>query len=76
MQKALLFALLQPNDKLKALQDEGRFGELMALQEELKIYPFGDVWGEYCRACGKPEDGEWYPEILKYENDVLSKRGH
>ncbi|MBR7112490.1 MAG: L-rhamnose isomerase [Clostridia bacterium] len=76
VQKALLFALLQPNDKLKALQDEGRFGELMALQEELKIYPFGDVWGEYCRACGKPEDGEWYPEILKYENDVLSKRGH
>ena len=76
VQKALLFALLQPNERLKQLQDEGKFSELMVLQEELKTYPFGDVWEEYCRACGKPEDGEWYPEILKYENDVLSKRGN
>ena len=76
VQKALLFALLQPNDKLKALQDEGRFGELMVLQEELKTYPFGDVWAEYCRACEKPQDGEWYPMIEAYENNVLSRRGN
>ena len=38
MQKALLYALLSPNKKLKGLQDQGRFTELMMLQEELKTY--------------------------------------
>ena len=75
LQKALLFALLQPNDMLKKLQDEGDFTQLMVMQEELKTYPFGEIWDEYCRSCGKPLDGEWYPEIEKYENEVLSKRG-
>ena len=63
LQKALLFALLQPNDMLKKLQDEGDFTQLMVMQEELKTYPFGEIWDEYCRSCGKPLDGEWYPEI-------------
>ena len=36
LEKALLFALLQPADELKKLQDESRFTELLALQEELK----------------------------------------
>ena len=50
MQKALLYALLQPNKKLKELQDSGRFTELMMLQEELKTFPFGDIWEEYCES--------------------------
>ena len=74
LQKALLFALLQPNDKLKELQDESRFTELMILQEELKTLPFGDVWDEYCRVCGKPLDGEWYPRVREYEGKVLVNR--
>lgn len=74
LQKALLFALLQPNAEEKRLQDEGDFTTLMVLQEELKTAPFGDVWDEYCRRQGKPVDGEWLPEIRKYEADVLSKR--
>ena len=45
-QKALLFALLQPNDALKAMQDNGEFSKLMVAQEELKTMPFGDVWDE------------------------------
>ena len=47
LQKALLFALLQPNDDLKALQDAGDFTELMVQQEALKTLPFGEVWDEY-----------------------------
>ena len=74
LQKALLFALLQPNDRLKELQDESRFTELMILQEELKTLPFGDVWDEYCRTCGKPLDGEWYPRVREYEGKVLVNR--
>jgi len=75
LQKALLFAMLQPNAELKKLQDEGNFSKLMVMQEELKTMPFGDVWEEYCKVCGKPVDGAWYPQIEKYEADVLSKRG-
>ena len=75
LQKALLFALLQPNAELKALQDKGDFSRLMVRQEEMKTLPFGEIWDEYCRACGKPLDGEWYAEIEQYEKDVLEARG-
>ena len=74
VQKALLFALLQPNGKLKAMQDADDFTRLMAAQEELKTAPFGEVWDEYCRRCGKPVDGEWFPEIMRYEKEVLEAR--
>ena len=74
VQKALLFALLQPNEELKALQDAGNFSKLMAMQEELKTLPFGEIWNEYCRRCNKPVDGEWYREIEAYEKTVLEAR--
>jgi L-rhamnose isomerase len=74
VQKALLFALLQPNEALKQLQDEGNFTKLMVCQEELKTLLFGEVWDEYCRRCGKPADGEWFAEIEAYEQEVLEAR--
>lgn len=73
-QKALLIALLTPNETLKQLQDEGRMTELMVKQEEIKTLPFGDVWAEYCEECGAPKDGTWFGEIEKYEETVLAKR--
>ena len=45
-QKALLHALLTPNEALKQLQDENRMTELMVRQEEIKTLPFGDVWAK------------------------------
>ena len=75
LQKGLLFALLQPNEKLKSLQDQGNFTRLMVLQEELKTAPLGEIWAEYCHRCGVPEDGQWLDTVEKYEADVLSKRG-
>ncbi|MCR5304582.1 MAG: L-rhamnose isomerase [Lachnospiraceae bacterium] len=73
-QKALLFALLQPMDELKSLQDGSNFTKLLNIQEEMKTLPFGDVWNEYCRHCNVPEDGKWFGEVEKYEAEVLSKR--
>jgi len=75
LQKCLLFALLQPNDELTRLQNEGNWTKLMVLQEELKTMPFGDVWDAYCESCGKPVDGQWYCQIEHYEREVQSKRG-
>lgn len=74
MQKALLFALLQPNAKMKKLQDEARFTELLMLGEELKTYPFGDIWEHYCESQGVPAGIGWFAQIEQYEKDVLSKR--
>lgn len=74
MQKALLYALLLPNAKMKALQDAGDFTEKLMLDEEMKTYPFGDVWEEYCRQSGVPSDESWYAEVKQYEKDVLLKR--
>ena len=75
VQKALLFALLQPNEQLKKMQDEGNFTKLMVVGENLKTMPFGEVWDEYCKKCNAPLDDEWFESVEKYEADVLSKRG-
>ncbi len=73
-QKALMVAMLTPNAKLKALQDQAKLTELMVEQEAVKMLPFGDVWNKYCEVCGVPTDCELYAEIAKYESEVLSKR--
>ncbi len=74
LQKALLMALLTPNQALTDVQDSNNWSKLMVLQEELKTLPFGEIWEEYCRKCGAPADGEWFAAVEKYENEVLSKR--
>ena len=72
VQKALLFALLQPANELKALQDENNFTEIMYLQEEMKMMPIGDVWEEFLSRSGVVNN--YLAEVKKYENEVLLKR--
>ncbi len=72
VQKALLYALLQPTEALKTLQDENRLTELLVRQEQLKTAPFGDVWEEYLRRENVPVD--FFPEIEEYEQKVLVNR--
>ena len=74
VEKALLYALLTPHVDLKALQDQGKFTQLLVQQEELKTLPFGEVWKEYCDSCGVPADGQWMKTVEDYENSVLRKR--
>ena len=74
VQKALLTAMLLPNAKLKALQDECRFTELMMLQEEMKMLPVGDIWNEFCSRNGTVGTAEWYNAVADYEKNVLAKR--
>lgn len=73
VQKALLAALLEP-PTLKEMQNKGNFTKLMVVSEEVKTLPFGEVWNEYCRQCGKPLDGEWYNIVEDYEKEELLKR--
>lgn len=74
MEKALLYAALEPNEKFAALQNERNFTEIMSLREEIKTLPFGDIWDEYCRRQGVLSEREWFSDCRKYEKEVLSKR--
>lgn len=72
--KALLYALLTPNEKLAGLQEEGRLTEVMMIQEEMKTYPFGDVWDYFCQIEEKPVGEDWYEAVKSYEEQIFSAR--
>jgi len=69
-QKALLYALLLPD--LSGLQNSGDFTKLMALQEDVKLLPFAEVWDEYLKRQNVPD--EWYNDIKDYEKEILKVR--
>ncbi len=71
--KSLLIALLEP----AALREAEKSGDLttrLALMEELKSMPWGNVWDEYCERQNVPVGMNWVKETQKYEAAVLSKR--
>lgn len=74
MEKALLKALLTPWDLLKEAQDKGDHTRVLALQEEIKTLPWGEVWDEYLSRQGMVSDRIMFDEIKQYEKEVLSKR--
>ncbi len=71
VQKALLYALLEPSS-LKELQDSSDFTSLMVRSEELKTMPFGDVWEEYLNRENVSID--YLSEVKAYEKNVLEER--
>ena len=73
-QKALLLALLTPNEELKTLQNDNKLTSLILAQEAVKTLPFSDVWEEYCIREGVPTEFELEKAIFDYEQNVLSKR--
>ncbi len=72
VEKALLYALLEPSEEMKKLQDENDFTSILALGEEIKTMPFGDVWNEYLSRENVKAD--YLSEIKKYEKEVLVNR--
>ena len=72
VQKALLFALLQPSQKMKELQDNAEFTELMVLSEEMKTLPLGDIWAEFLERQGT--ESCYIGSIKEYEEKVLVNR--
>ena len=74
VQKAFLYAMLQPNEALKGLQEKEDFTKLMVWQEEQKFYPFMDVWEEFCVRNQVPAGEEWLSVVEQYEKAVQSSR--
>ncbi|MBR6902781.1 MAG: L-rhamnose isomerase [Clostridia bacterium] len=72
VQKALLFALLEPKKRLKELQEQNRLTELMVISEDLKTAPIGDVWDEFLKR--ENVESNYIDEVKKYESEVLVNR--
>ena len=72
VQKALLYALLEPNEELARLEAEAQHTDVMYLLEEMKTAPFGDVWDEYLSREGINKN--YINDIKDYEREVLLRR--
>jgi len=72
--RALLNALLEPQDMLKKLEVEGDFSQRLAMQEELKAMPSNAVWDYYCVQKDVPVGIAFMDVIKDYEKKELSKR--
>ena len=73
-QKAFLLALLEPIEKLRAYEANGQNFERMALLEEMKSLPWGDVYNYYCLKKGITAGEAYIADIQKYEKEVTLKR--
>jgi L-rhamnose isomerase len=72
--KALLFALIEPTEMLRELELNGDYSARLAWLEELKSYPFGAIWDQYCVTQNVPMGSSWLVESLSYEREVLALR--
>ena len=70
LQKALLYALLEPD--FSALQDGADFTSLQAKMEDYKTMPLGDIWDEFLEREGVEKD--YLSAVKQYERTTLSKR--
>ena len=72
--KALLMALLEPDEQLRTMEQHGDYTGRLALLEELKGMPFGAVWDAYCLKQGVPVGAEIINAVKGYESKVLAGR--
>lgn len=72
--KALLFALLEPHEKLVELEAAGNGYAKMGMLEALHTLPFGAVWHRYCQKFEAPDDFEIIGKVASYEESVLKER--
>jgi L-rhamnose isomerase len=73
-QKALLLALLEPLDRLRLLESQGDYSSRLALLEETKILPYGEVWNEFCRREDVPGGFDWMETVKRHETEIALKR--
>ena len=72
--RALLMALLEPIDHMRALEVAGDYTARLALLEGLKGLPSGAVWDYFCLQQGVPVGTGFMDEIQAYEKQTLSQR--
>ncbi len=73
--RALLAALLEPLDQLRAMEVNGDYTGRLALLEDLKALPSGAVWDYYCLQQGVPVGHDVMSVLRDYEKRELAQRG-
>jgi L-rhamnose isomerase len=72
--QALLLALLQPNDRLRELENAGDLTSRLALMEAAKTLPFPAIWTEFCARHQVPAGLAWLDQVKRYEKTVQALR--
>lgn len=73
-QKALLKAMLEPTQELKEMENQFDFTSRMVMTEELKDFPYSDVWNYFCLKNNVPVGLDWFTEVKDYETKILAER--
>ncbi|MDU6443470.1 MAG: L-rhamnose isomerase [Streptococcus sp.] len=73
-QKALLKAMLEPTQDLKDMENQFDFTSRLVLTEELKDFPYSDVWNYFCFKNNVPVGFDWFKEVKDYEAKILAER--
>lgn len=73
-QKALLKAMLEPTEVLKKMELAFDFTSRLAYTEELKDFPYADVWNYFCYKNDVPVGLDWLTDVQEYEKEVLETR--
>lgn len=73
-QKALLKAMLEPTKELQEMELNFDFTSRLAITEELKDFPYADVWNYFCEQNNVPVGLDWLTEVQTYEKEVLANR--
>jgi L-rhamnose isomerase len=74
VQKALLYALLEPRKEFLSQEEKGNYFARLNIYESLKTMPFGSVWNYLCYKSDVPQDLNLPDNIYRYETNVLKKR--
>jgi L-rhamnose isomerase len=74
LQRALLYAFLEPVEAMRAEEERGDFGARLAFSEEAHSLPFAQVWRHYCETQDVPYGPAWIEDVKDYEKRILSKR--
>jgi L-rhamnose isomerase len=73
--RALLQALVEPIEELRALEQDGDYTGRLALLEAFKGLPFGALWDYHCLKHNVPVGFAYMDRIRAYEREVLAARG-
>lgn len=72
--RAMLEALLQPVEQMKALERAGDNTARLAFVQEFKEQPAALVWDYYCAKQQAGVGLDWLAQVKQYERDVLARR--
>ena len=66
--------MLEPTQELKDMENQFDFTSRLVMTEELKDFPYSDVWNYFCLKNNVPVGLDWYKEVKDYEGKILVER--